>query len=298
MRMKNADSLLALCLALTPAALREVREEQWRADLRDGPAMGISEESLLLAAARSSTSARFQDVLHRGGALLSRLQNGGNMKVAFGIASTAAVFAVGAAAAIQFGHPSTTESVDRTSVAFIAVPGTSANFTPASGLAPVNVEDRRDIRCYYRADLSSEYQIEGSAENPRPPYMGTGIEEVGFNAQTNPTPEDPSSGLMQVSDPINQCSRVWDLGGMILPGVNDDLVPNDFVSPPPNFPAERTLSEVIRDQNGNPLYPDPAIRAFGNYIPVLTECVIDGKIGVIPGTADVCSQLGVPSLAT
>jgi hypothetical protein len=295
--MKNTEGLLALCLVLTPAALREVREEQWRADLRDGPAMGISEESLLLAAVRSSTSARFQDVLHRGGTLLSRLQNGGNMKVALGIAGTTAVLAVGAAAAIQFGHPSTTETLDRTPVAFIAVPGPSPDLTPASVLAPVAVEDKRDIRCYYRADLSSEYQIEGSAETPRPPYMRTGIEKVGFNAKTNPTPGDPSSGLLQVADPINQCSRIWDSGDMILNGINQDLVPDDFVSPPPGVPAEHTLTEPAKDQNGNPLYADPNIRTFGNYIPVLTECVIDGKVGVIPGTAEVCSELGIPSLA-
>jgi hypothetical protein len=259
--------------------------------------MGISEESLLLAAARSSTSARFQDVLHRGGTLLSRLQNGGNMKVAFGIAGTTAVLAVGAAAAIQFGHPPTTETLDRTPVAFIAVPGPSPDLTPASGLAPVAVEDKRDIRCYYRADLSSEYQIEGSAETPRPPYMRTGIEEVGFNAKANPTPEDPSSGLLQVADPINQCSRIWDSGDMILHGINQDLVPDDFVSPPPGIPAEHTLTEPAKDQNGNPLYADPNIRTFGNYIPLLTECVIDGRVGVIPGTAEVCSELGIPSLA-
>ena len=127
--------------------------------------------------------------------------------------------------------------------------------------------------------------------------MGTGIEEVGFDATTNPTPDDPSSGLMQVIDPINQCSRVWDSGDMILNGINQNLVPDDFISPPPGVPAERTLAEPAKDQNGNPLYPDPNIRTFGNYIPFLTECVIDGKVGVIPGTAGVCNELGIPSLA-
>lgn len=260
--------------------------------------MGISEESLLLAAVRSSTAARFQDVAHRGGALLSRLQNGGKMKVAFGIAGTAAVIAaVGTAAAIQVSHHSPTESLDRTSVAFIAVPAPSANRMPASGLAPVNVEDKRDIRCYYRADLSSEYQIEGSAETPRRPYMGTGIMEVGFDAKNNPTPDDPNAGMNQVNDPIHQCSRVWDSGDMILHGINQDLVPDDFVSPPPGGPAERTLTEPSRDQNGNLLYADPNIRTFGNYIPFLTECVVDGKVSVIPGTAEVCNELGIPLLA-
>ena len=103
---------------------------------------------------------------------------------------------------------------------FTAVPGTSPAATPLADLAPVTVEDKRDIRCFYRADLTSEYQIEGSSGTPRPPYMGTGIEEVGFDGKTNPTPEDPSSGLSQVTDPINQCSRVWDSGDMILNGIN------------------------------------------------------------------------------
>ncbi|WP_426977800.1 hypothetical protein ACQCSU_01205 [Pseudarthrobacter sp. O4] len=128
--------------------------------------------------------------------------------------------------------------------------------------------------------------------------MGAGIEEVGFDAKTNTTPGDPSSGLMQVSDPINQCRRVWDMGGMILKGINDDLVPDDFVLPPPGVPAEHTsVPGTGKDQNGNPLYADPNIRTFGNYIPFLTECVVDGKVSVIPGTAEVCNELGVPSLA-
>lgn len=160
------------------------------------------------------------------------------------------------------------------------------------------MEDKRDIRCYHRADIASEYQVEGSSETARPPFVRTGIEEVGFDAKTNPTPEDPSSGLLQVADPINQCSRVWDSGVMILNGINHNLVPDDFVSPPAGFPAERTLAEPARDQNGNPLYPDPNIRTFGNYIPFLTECVIDEKVGVFPGTAEVCNELGIPSLAT
>ena len=55
---------------------------------------------------------------------------------------------------------------------FTAVPGPSTRARPLTSLAPVAVEDKRDIRCYYRADLSSEYQIEGSAETPRPPIYG------------------------------------------------------------------------------------------------------------------------------
>ena len=161
-------------------------------------------------------------------------------------------------------------------------------------LAPV--DDKRDIRCYYQADLNTTYPVETSPGETKPPYITTGIFEVGFDAQKNPTPDDPNAGMQQVNDPINQCSRVWDMGAMIMAGINDDLVPDGFVSPPPGVPAERTLTEPARDQNGNPLYPDPAIRTFGNYIPFLTECVVDNAVAVIPGPAEVCAQLGVPTL--
>lgn len=161
-------------------------------------------------------------------------------------------------------------------------------------LAPV--DDKRDIRCYYQADLTTTYPVENSPGETKPPYITTGIIEVGFDAKNNPNPDDPNAGMMQVNDPINQCSRVWDSGVMIMEGINDDLVPDDFVSPPPGVPAEQTLTEPARDQNGNPLYPDPAIRTFGNYIPFLTECVVDNAVAVIPGPAEVCVQLGIPTL--
>lgn len=134
-RMKGTEGLLVLCLALTPAALREVREEQWRADLRDGPAIGISQESLLFAAVRSSTAARFHDVLYRGGVLLSRLQNGGNMKVILGIAGTAAILAVGTVAGIQASHSSGDAPVARTPVADRPIGGYEGwwNSTPLNG---------------------------------------------------------------------------------------------------------------------------------------------------------------------
>ncbi|XAS67532.1 hypothetical protein V3C33_19270 [Micrococcaceae bacterium Sec5.7] len=161
-------------------------------------------------------------------------------------------------------------------------------------LAPV--EDKRDIRCYYRADLTTTYPVETSPGETKPPYITTGVFITGFDAKNNPNPDDRNAGMQQVNDPINQCSRVWDMGNMHLEGINDDLIPDDFVSPPPGLPAERTLTEAVRDQNGNPLYPDPAIRAFGNYIPFLTECVVDNTVAVIPGPAEVCAQLGIPAL--
>ena len=83
---------------------------------------------------------------------------------------------------------------------------------------------------------------------------------------------------------------------MILNGINHDLVPADFISPPPGVPSDHTLAEPAKDQNGHLLYTDTNIRTFGNYIPFLTACVVEGKVGVIPGTAEVCNELGVPSL--
>ncbi|TLM80812.1 hypothetical protein [Pseudarthrobacter sp. NamE5] len=161
-------------------------------------------------------------------------------------------------------------------------------------LAPV--DDKRDIRCYYRADLTTAYPIPGAPNETRPPYITTGVFITGFDAKNNPNPDDLNAGMQQVADPINLCSRAWDMGSMNLEGFDDDLIPDDFVSPPPGLPAERTLTETMRDQNGNPLYPDPAIRTFGNYIPFLTECVVDNTVAVIPGPAEVCAQLGIPAL--
>lgn len=56
--MRRTEAVLAVSVALTPVRLREAREEQWRADLRDGPGMGISEKWLLFGALYSSATAR------------------------------------------------------------------------------------------------------------------------------------------------------------------------------------------------------------------------------------------------
>ena len=92
--MNRGEYVLGICVALTPARLRHVREEQWRADLRDGPELGISRSSLLLAALRSSATSRFTEVVHRADILLSYSLRGKNMKLILGIAgSTVAVVA-------------------------------------------------------------------------------------------------------------------------------------------------------------------------------------------------------------
>jgi hypothetical protein len=133
--MRLADSVLALAVALTPTRLREVREEQWRADLRDGPVMGISANSLLFGAVCSSATARSHELLHRGGKLLSRIKKGENMKLVFGITGAAVILVGGAAIGIQAGHSNTETPVPRTPVADRPIGGYEGwwNSTPLSG---------------------------------------------------------------------------------------------------------------------------------------------------------------------
>lgn len=95
--VRRDEAVLAVCVALTPRRLRALREEQWRADLRDGPGMGISTSALLLGAVCSSVTARFHESLHRGGILLSRFVKGENMKLVLGTMG-AAVVVIGAVA--------------------------------------------------------------------------------------------------------------------------------------------------------------------------------------------------------
>jgi hypothetical protein len=135
------------------------------------------------------------------------------------------------------------------------------------------------------------------AGGDKAPCITTGIFITGFDTENNPNPDDKNAGMKQVVDPINLCSRSWDLGIMNLARINDDVIPDDFVSPPPGIPAERSVTQgAPKDQNGKPLWPDPAIQGFGNYIPFLTACVVDDTVAVIPGPAEVCAQLGIPAL--
>ncbi|WP_426986222.1 hypothetical protein [Pseudarthrobacter sp. Y6] len=167
--------------------------------------------------------------------------------------------------------------------------------TTAAGVyvAFAPVEDKRDIRCYYHADLTTRPPVEGSPGETKPPYITTGIFITGFDAKNNPNPDDKNAGMQQIADPINQCSRVWDMGNMNLSGINDDLIPEGFISP---TPGAMPTAEAVVDQNGKPLFRDPALRSFGNFIPFLTACVVDGTVAVIPGPAEVCAQLGIPAL--
>ncbi|MGO4120372.1 hypothetical protein [Arthrobacter sp. YAF16] len=162
-------------------------------------------------------------------------------------------------------------------------------------LAPV--EDKRDIRCYFHADLSTTYPVAGAPGVTRPPYISTGIFVTGFDSKNNPNPDDKNAGMQQVADPINQCSRLWDMGEMNPGGITDDLIPDGFVAPPPGPPGDRPVPEgADKDQNGKSLWPDPATKVFGNYVPHLTECVVESSVAVIPGPAEVCAELGIPAL--
>lgn len=103
--MIPSERILALCVALTPQRYRLIREEQWRADFRDGPEMGISAQSLLLGALTSSIAARFHDAIHRGSFLLSRLTRGKKMKLVIGMIGAAALVVGGAIVGVQALQP-------------------------------------------------------------------------------------------------------------------------------------------------------------------------------------------------
>lgn len=172
----------------------------------------------------------------------------------------------------------------------LALAGTTAAGVYVA-LAPV--EDKRDIRCYYRADLTTRPPVIGVPGDTKPPYITTGIFITGFDTENNPNPDDKNAGMQQVADPINQCSRAWDMGNMHQTGVNDDLIPKGFISPTPGV---MPTAKGVKEQNGKPLFPDPTLKSFGNYIPFLTACVVDNTVAVIPGPAEVCAQLGIPAL--
>ncbi|TLM80868.1 hypothetical protein [Pseudarthrobacter sp. NamE5] len=129
--MSSADKVLALCVALTPSQFKAVREEQWRADLRDGPGLGISTSSLLFGALCSSITARFYEAINRGSFLLSQLTRGKNMKVLLVMSGLAAVLAAGAVVGVQAVQPKT--EYPRPEAMTIAGYEGWWNSTPASG---------------------------------------------------------------------------------------------------------------------------------------------------------------------
>ncbi len=99
--MRLDEAILTVCLALTPAHLRSLREEQWRADLLDGPGMGISTSAVLFGAASSSVTSRIHELKRRGGMIMSRIIKGENMKLVLGAVGAAVAIATVVAVGIQ-----------------------------------------------------------------------------------------------------------------------------------------------------------------------------------------------------
>lgn len=181
----------------------------------------------------------------------------------------------------------------------IAVAGTAVAGTTAAGIytaiAPVN--DKRDIRCYYRADLTTTYPVKADPKVIMPPYITTGIMVAGFDAKNNPKPGDPNAGMQQITDPILQCSRSWDLGLMNPQGITDDLIPPGFVRTAPTADPSKTNPDgTANDKYGNPLGPAGPNKLIGHYVPQLTACVVDNSVAVIPGGPEICAHLGIPAL--
>lgn len=177
----------------------------------------------------------------------------------------------------------------------IAVAGTALVGTTAAGIytafAPVN--DKRDIRCYYHADLTTNYPVSMDPGATRPPYVTAGVFVTGFDARNNPNPDDKSAGMTQISDPLNLCSGLWDKGMMNPDGITNDLIPAGFVPP---APASAVPDPRDKDQNGNPIAPGPVVYGPGHYVPPLAECVADNTVAVIPGGPEICARLGLSSL--
>lgn len=176
----------------------------------------------------------------------------------------------------------------------ISVAGLALAGTTAAGIyvAFSPVEDKRDIRCYFQADLTTEYPLLEDPAVKMPPYLTSGIMEVGFDAKNNPNPDDKNAGMLQVNDPVKICTEIWDRGDMNPNGITDNLIPSDFVVPTPTMPPADPRDT---DQYGNPLVPS-GYSFPGHYIPPLVECVVDNTVAVIPGPPETCAKLGIPAL--
>lgn len=139
-------------------------------------------------------------------------------------------------------------------------------------IATQPVEDKRMIRCYYNADLTTSRFVisddEGDPGYQLGPYQGAGIE---------PKPGESD----QVQDAIGLCTWYWD-GGMMNPlGLTDHLIPEGFKDPYPGRPYDGVNTGL----------------GPGHYVPELTACVVDDEVAIIPGDKNVCARLQIPALA-
>ncbi|MFL4474751.1 hypothetical protein ACIPVK_12195 [Paeniglutamicibacter sp. MACA_103] len=151
-------------------------------------------------------------------------------------------------------------------------------------IATKPVEDKREIRCYYNADLkASQFVIsedEGDPGYQLGPFMGTGVE---------PKPGESD----QVEGGVALCSTYWNLGMMNPEGITDHLVPDDYPQPPPG----KNSGKIHLDEYGQ-IYSPPEESGLGpgHYVPELTSCVVENTVAVIPGDKNVCARLQIPSL--
>ena len=195
-------------------------------------------------------------------------------------------------AACSYSAPTPAPTTSSASLEAESAAGVTSS-SPA--IAPVN--DKRDIRCYYRADLTTTY-LKADPKVIMPPYLSTGIMMAGFDAKNNPNPGDPNAGMQQITDPINQCGGLWDMGSMNPQGITDDLIPAGFVRTTPTAdPGKSSANGRPSDKYGNPLGGAAGTnKLIGQYVPQLTACVVDNSVAVIPGGPEICAHLGIPSL--
>ncbi|UZX04766.1 hypothetical protein F8G81_20830 [Arthrobacter sp. CDRTa11] len=141
-------------------------------------------------------------------------------------------------------------------------------------LASAPAGDKRDVRCYYHADLTTTYPAPYAPHVTLPPYILAGEMDAGSEAAT----------------PLTLCRDTWDQGLMNPGNITDDLIPSEFQQPTaPANPRE------ARDVEGEPPTAVPYDVGPGHFVPELTACVVDNAVAVIPGPAQVCNDLGIPA---
>jgi hypothetical protein len=126
-----------------------------------------------------------------------------------------------------------------------------------------------------------------------PPFLLTGTMATGYDGNHNPTPQDPRSGMLHISDPAAACSDLWDRNFMNPGGITSDVIPADFITPPSTAGGWDGRST---DAQGKSLIAGPSEHHAGHYVPQLTECVVEDTVSVIPGSADICNKLGIATL--
>lgn len=225
--VSRAEGVLTFCVLLTPRRLRTIREEQWRADLRDGPDLGISPSSLMFGALRSSIIARFHDAVNRGSLLLSQFTRGKNMKLVLGMIGAAVVVAGGTAIGVQAVQPKT-DYPRMESLTTIAGYEGWWNSTPASGnteglpqeTVAVNTRTGKVVDAFNRATNSTSIPDVSFEVVPDPSWpansvviidtaSGKVIEDFLVNEKGSPfdergqpiQPSQPSKGRVQAISP-------------------------------------------------------------------------------------------------